>query len=293
MQRYDSSYSTIGGGQENYILDGVFDTISGGKQNFIYGYASTVIGGEGNNIHGDYGFMASGSFSTMGGKVLMGEFNDEEGVSSYAVLVGGEDTTASGNVDGKPNMVGDHASVGVCKSCYAEGTYPTLFAGEGNKVKSTNMGTILGGYYNTARGNYATVVGGARNKAFSNFATVLGGYKNKANGRFSTVIGGSSNTINGRYSTAFGYKARITADLAAVFSLQTDPCEVTTDNTFAICAEKVTLNDDSITDLIANNNRMLKEHISLKEQLTDINTVEYSPKYISFRSCKVAGNMQS
>ena len=86
-------------------MDGLYDTISGGDNNFVYGYGSTIRGGNGVNIHGDYAFVLSAKDSTVGGKVVMGEYSDLHGVSEYAVLIGGTDNTVSGNVNGKPNQV--------------------------------------------------------------------------------------------------------------------------------------------------------------------------------------------
>ena len=272
---YDTSYATIAGGYNNEIVKGEFDTVGGGVDNYVYGYSSTIRGGSGNRVHGDYGYVLTGNNCTVGGMIKRGEWSQDDGMSSYGVVMGGQRNTAAGNVPGKPNILGDGASFGVCDTCYGEGYAPTVVSGIGHEVSTGKyMSSVLGGFYNSARGNYATGVGGARNKAFSNFATILGGYKNKANGRFSTILGGSSNTINGRYSVALGYQARITADYSAVISLGSIACELNTDNTLSICANDVTFNGNSVVDEMSRRRRMLKEQqetVARVKELTEAN----------------------
>ena len=271
---FDSSYSTIGCGVDNKVIDGTDNTIGGGQDNFVYGYANTIRGGLRNRVHGDYGFIFSGTDCTVGGKINAGEYSGEYGLSSYGVLMGGSSNTASGNVQGKPNIMGDSASVGVVHDTYTEGVAATVVSGQGHEASPKYMPTIMGGYYNSVRGNYGTVIGGARNKAFSNFATVLGGYKNKANGRFSTIIGGSANTVNGRYSVAFGYQSKVTGDFSAAFSLGAQPCEVTTDNTFAFCVGDLVLNEESVVDAMSRRRRALaanEDQLGKLEKLSTAN----------------------
>jgi hypothetical protein len=146
-----SNYSTVGGGQGNHV-NGQWATIGGGDQNTntdSNGTAATIGGGQNNIITNGY----------------------------QPVIGGGYGNSASGS-------------------------YATIGGGIGNNAGGT--GAFLGGggfdgdFYegNTASGNASVVGGGLNNQATNYYATVPGGANNLAGGLFSFAAGDSAQAVH-------------------------------------------------------------------------------------------------
>lgn len=156
----------------------------------------------------------------------------------YAVIVGGNDNTASGtesaviggfsntasgtrstvgggssNVASKTNASvgggatntasGTEAYVGGGGDNVASGTNSVVAGGDTNKASNISAGVAAGGS-NTASGIFAFVGGGGGNTASATYATVGGGQNNTASAQGATVAGGSTNTCSGLYSWSPG-----------------------------------------------------------------------------------------
>ncbi len=101
-----------------------------------------------------------------------------------------------------PNLIGGFSGNMVDSGVYAATISGGGFSTAINHV-TANLGTIGGGYSNTA-GNNATVGGGGYNSATSSNSTVGGGYWNRATAGDATVAGGNTNTAGGLDSTVGG-----------------------------------------------------------------------------------------
>ena len=88
-----------------------------------------------------------------------------------------------------------------------------IVAGSSNRIAGVNA-CAIGGFRNTASGDYSSTFGGGDNLAVVTGATVSGGLENQAGlepedgsperGRYSTVFGGRLNTANGFYAAVMG-----------------------------------------------------------------------------------------
>ena len=138
-------------------------------------------------------FVSSAVGATIGGG---GATN--YGGSIYINSVTGNFGTVGG---GAANAAGFLGTVGGGFSDSALGTAATASGGY-DDIASGSYATVGGGAYNTASGsgNYATVSGGYANTASGQFATIGGGSNNIASGYASTVAGGDPNNASGPYS---------------------------------------------------------------------------------------------
>lgn len=152
--RVTDSYGFVGGGNGNIagdnagtVNDRTFATVGGGGGNTASGWKSTIAGGWYN--------IASGEQAVVGG----GQVNESSGVNSF---IGG----------GYSNL--------------ANGSHGTIGGGDNNQVAGT-AGFVGGGANNWASG-YAVVAGGQNNTANPD-GTVPGGQFNFAGGNYSFAAG--------------------------------------------------------------------------------------------------------
>jgi hypothetical protein len=171
-----SSNSFIGGGFENTISTSQstsYSTISGGYQN-------KILAGTNNTISGGSGNQASNN-----GAVVMGGLNNNSS-AQYSATVG-RDNTASSN-------------------------YSTISGGQSNTASTGTHATVVGGFSNTASGQYS-VAGGASSIASNTRSFAFGG---TASGEYSCTIGFAC-TSSGQISSSFGRSTQATGQYS--FSL--------------------------------------------------------------------------
>jgi hypothetical protein len=98
------------------------------------------------------------------------------------------------------------------------------------------VGTVAGGQFNVAAGNWAFVGAGEVNYASGNFSAVTGGVENTASGYASAILGGDGNQANGAGSMAMGTHADALHDYSGVMSFSVTPCSSYDDYTLTVCA---------------------------------------------------------
>jgi len=152
----NGDYSTIAGGQLNYIRPGLRAVIGGGGYNTIWddAYQATIAGGLANEIGN------SAQSATISGGANNTNYSD-------GASIGG----------GEYNFIrGPSGSV--------QGQYSTISGGKHNSIEgnATDYSTIGGGYYNKVTQNsaYCTIPGGYLNEANASY-TFAAGLQAKAN----------------------------------------------------------------------------------------------------------------
>ncbi len=229
---YNTGRNIVGGGNGNYVNDGVvgatisggggvfngmsspnsvfglFGTLGGGAANSVTGQFGVIGGGLSNQVNTDFGTIAGGcsnsiSSSYYGGAVIGGGFrNSASGFG--ATIAGGADNRADGG------WTTEFSTIGGGQSNSATGNYATVGGGQENSAGGGNStgkwATVSGGGANTASADGATVGGGQGNSAnqFGNYATVSGGQSNIADGQWTTIGGGSDNRVGGTNHSTVG-----------------------------------------------------------------------------------------
>jgi hypothetical protein len=185
------SYSSIGGGYNNYISDngpGVeYSFIGGGGDNTVTsGGGYGVIGGGTSNAvsGGNYNAILGGNSNTVsGGDSVVG--------GGYGNTLSGSDSVIAG---GSGNTLTSAARYG--------------FIGGGNiNTVSAQYGVTGGGNSNTVSGEYGVIGGGNTNTASGSAAVIGGGQGSYAEGAYATVPGGYDNNAAGELSFAAGFKS--------------------------------------------------------------------------------------
>jgi len=187
-------YSFVGGGLSNNVADGPYTAIAGGHNNYTEALASAIGGGEGNQIVGAPGYSAiGGGFSN---------FISE----GYSTIGGGRNNSTG---------VYSDATIGGGSNNHVTGNLGTISGGYGNTAEDASA--VAGGQINTATG-MSFVGGGENNSAITEYSTVAGGYGNHAteycaigggamnNAMYdgSTIPGGKNNTTTGLFGTIAG-----------------------------------------------------------------------------------------
>jgi hypothetical protein len=191
-----SSYSTIGGGQNNTII---------GFVGVIVGYGNYFFSG---NLNGTFPNISPTSTSSGLGSGATFNFDFSEGIFNGANIqsggsnyVSGDEVTFDGTLFG--GVSGTDDVVLQINTTSTGGIYSTI-GGGGLNTASGYGSTIGGGTSNAASGYESTIGGGEYNTASANDSTIGGGISNTASGSRSTVSGGRLNTASGYCSTIGG-----------------------------------------------------------------------------------------
>ena len=180
-----SDAATVGGGTGNIIATNASgSTISGGSGNTTESNAAFVGGGSLNHANGSSSTLAGGFDNTVtGGVAFIGGGARNRANSSFTTIAGGENNTANGA----------HATIGggylnrVNIGALLDGI-GTISGGRQNSVDNNDYGTIGGGRGNlvgNAMGNFTAIAG-----------TVPGGYFNEASGDYSFAAGRQAKAIH-------------------------------------------------------------------------------------------------
>ena len=141
--------------------------------------ASAIVGGDGNRIANQYGFIGGGASNTVS--------------SAYGAVVGGSNGSAAGS-------------------------YSFVASGQVNTANSTNS-AVVGGQSNTASASSAVVVGGSSNTADGASSVVAGGSQGATRAIVGNFVTPASNTpitgATGRTQTATLLLGRQTTDATA------------------------------------------------------------------------------
>ena len=202
-------YSTIGGGQENYV-EGPHNTVGGGIDNQIYtgmatigggannlitlgGREATIAGGHVNRIDAYVGGITSGHDNTIGpgsdfGFIGAGQMNMIL-TSLHGTIGGGQDNTI--------NPVSDGSFIGGGRQNNITGPISTIGGGEGHTINAPEA-TISGGHFNTVDAYVGGVHGGHNNTVgpSGNAGFIGGGMQNFADAQSAVIGGGNDNQIN-------------------------------------------------------------------------------------------------
>ncbi len=206
----NTTYSTIGGGEQNFIDAGPSQSgaghqaIGGGYRNRIYlpewdaRDANTISGGEQNSVdqsatyfHVRHAFIGRGFGNTnrSEGGVIGGGENNLSQASLFSVIGGGR-----GN------------------SIFDAGEFISILGGQGNVVPRGNAAwsVIGGGELNTLTWDHSAIVGGQRNTNNSSWAFIGGGQRNRIgpNAAYAVIPGGDNNLASGVSSFAAGHFAK-------------------------------------------------------------------------------------
>jgi hypothetical protein len=226
--------SNIGNYSVAFGLDNLaiaqWSTISGGEGNTVEGNFSTIIGGNNNSISAANG---PATYNT-----IVGGQGNNSGISDYHFIGGGNDNSAmvgapgatvGGGENNNIQMYGSNCTIlgGQANLC-DHSPYATMGGGRNNTIDNagTFNGAVLsggqsnqvtwsaavinGGLSNLSNGTHTTVGGGRLNTASGNNAVVAGGKGNTATGLQSTILGGEVNTASASYTTILGGKGNST-----------------------------------------------------------------------------------
>ncbi len=189
----EGDYGFVGGGQNNRVIyNSFYSNIVGGKDNFVDAAEYSTIGG------GFKNFMDLSFFSSISG----GYKNFMGATTNYGVIAGGDSNRVEAGIanaisGGRKNRV-----IGSTNEA------STIGGGMQNLIEK-KYSVIAGGLNNWSRGDYSSVLGGNTNEAGGDYSSVLGGAGNSTQNDYSTVLGGRLNEAWGSYSAAAGYKAKI------------------------------------------------------------------------------------
>ena len=153
-----SSYSFIGSGNVNTIINGL---------------ASAIVGGQSHSINNQYSFIGGGNTNNISG--------------SSSAIDGGN----SNKIANKCGFIGGGEANSVLKDCGA------AIAGSDNTV-SGERSVIAGGYSNTTKGLKSFVGGGADNAASGENSAIIGGTDSAVSNESSVIAGGHANVLNGK-----------------------------------------------------------------------------------------------
>lgn len=143
-----TSYSFIGGGQNNLVAEG-YCTLSGGFQNTANGFSSTIAGGYNNTVTGG-GAVVSGG--TLNGAI-----------ANASTVAGGEVNSASA----------PYTTISGGSSNLASATGATTSGGQ-NNVASGEEAVVTGGTLNNASGLASSISGGFNNSASGDYSSASG-----------------------------------------------------------------------------------------------------------------------
>ena len=162
---------------------------------------SFVLGGENNQANGSWAGIVGGRDSTASGNdSFLGGGQTNTASGTHAGIVGGTANTANAN----------HSFLAGGQSNQTTGTESGIVAGIGNTASATRT-FVAGGQTNRASGAWAAVIGGTTNTASADKAFVAGGQNNQASGAWASTVGGRNNTALGlRSFMAGGESNRIT-----------------------------------------------------------------------------------
>lgn len=164
-------------------------TVTGGNARGQYAVDLQMSRSAANQVAGrDYSVIAGGQNNSVAGVAA----------AKWSGILAGRGNSVLGNFDGI--ISGD------ANTTNASGSYNVIGGGLGNAVSGTAAYSgVFSGASNNASSNYSTISGGQSNTASTGtHAAVVGGYQNTASGQYS-VSGGRENISSGDFSMSFGY----------------------------------------------------------------------------------------
>jgi hypothetical protein len=224
INQVDSSWGTVGGGYQNFIVnDSIGGVIAGGVNNLIglNSGGAVISGGSGNfasasnSVVGggkDNWILAGATNSVIGGGIgnvdagpnsfINGGENNQIGTNGrYSVVAGGLANSVNG---GRSTIAGGEAN-------QIDSPYSFIGSGVGNRVQSGAWSaTISGGWANIIQTQafYATIGGGVVNtiQTGADWTTIAGGGQNSigTNSDYSVIGGGASNQVGAAGSVIAG-----------------------------------------------------------------------------------------
>jgi len=204
------NWSSIAGGDGNYLSNSYWSVISGGYSNRMVSSSHSVIGGGRENNHkspSDYAIIAGGHSNTNNSHLATisgGANNLTDDEVEYSVIAGGianriqHESYASAINGGAANTIGTNSP------------YAWIGGGGYNTIgTNANYGSIGGGINNTNHGAWWSVIGGGNFcQTYYSAASVIGGGQLNiihSNAPYSTIAGGAENFIYpGNHSTTIG-----------------------------------------------------------------------------------------
>eukprot|EP00750_Incisomonas_marina_P012980 INCI17194.5.p1 GENE.INCI17194.5~~INCI17194.5.p1 ORF type:complete len:1410 (+),score=273.38 INCI17194.5:153-4382(+) len=199
------STSTIAGGMNNLVAEGVAHAvIAGGAHNIASGSRATVSGGWGNGAYVNGSSIGGGSLNVVNAShaTVSGGFSNTV-TGKSGVVSGGQHSTAGGlySVVGgglEHNSLGYFSTISGGRGHTAAGVAATIGGGTSNIVTDrADHGLISGGSFNSVNAPYATVAGGFVGFAGAFFAIVGGGFANSADSHGGGVLAGGENVATG------------------------------------------------------------------------------------------------
>jgi hypothetical protein len=150
------------------------------------------------SLRGNANQVATGNNS-----VILGTNNRTVSPSTVAIGNGNTATGYFAVAIGNGCSTSDTGAVAIGTSNSSGAEYGVVSGGQSN-IGNGRWAVIGGGLSNSQSSNYGTISGGQSNTASTNtHATVVGGFSNTASGQYS-VSGGFSNTASGQFSHAVG-----------------------------------------------------------------------------------------
>ncbi len=200
---YNLTYNTVLGGKNQTTYNSKYSLIGAGVQNYISGYNSVILGGSGNRIYNaaDHAFLLGYNNKTESTRsFIFGYTNFITGVTDSSIL-GGKNNKIHKNIYGtfSYNIVANSIQSTILNSDFSN-----IASGSGNTISSANFSSIINGQSNKTYSSFSTVVGGKLNTAKTEYSIVLGGSGNTAFGISSIILGGFNNrntTLTSSYST--------------------------------------------------------------------------------------------
>jgi len=195
---YSTGSSIMGG--SGHIISGDYDVIAGGAKNDISGSNFAFIGG------GSGVCINNSEFSSS-----IGGFNNDINQGGYSIIGGGYNNQITG-------ANGSFIGGGWDNTILSE--ISTVAGGVENVISGDGYSFIGGGENNRVNSEFGSILGGENNTVDGIGATIAGGKGNHSSGEYSFIGGGSYNKISGDHSYAFGHQAEIASGHsgAAVFA---------------------------------------------------------------------------
>ncbi len=196
-------HNAILGGKQNTVYNSKYSLIGAGVQNYISGYYSAILVGSDNRIYNspDHAFVFGNNNKTDSlHSFVFGYINLITGVTNSSIL-GGRNNKIHKNIYGtfSYNIVANSLQSTILNS-----NFSNLASGSGNTISSANFSSIINGQSNKTYSSFSTVVGGKLNTAKTEYSIILGGSGNTALGISSIILGGFNNkntTLSSSYST--------------------------------------------------------------------------------------------
>jgi len=223
---FETTYAFIGGGSNNYIIEGTYSFIGGGGLNRITGNTSTIVGGAGNTINGFRGFIGGGDTNIIesSSDALIGNGQNNyigAGANNSAIINGSNNYIKpigssgpflqSHNLigGGKDNRITSYSNVASSRGYNVIlGSEKANIYGYSYHTHNTIIGT--GWLWSAPISNYSSAIKGSHNSILGGVASYNDRYGNPTTGithgtigfsYLSTLVNGYGNLINNGYYT--------------------------------------------------------------------------------------------